>query len=237
MRRESGTKAVSAPPAVPVDTVVVNPSPGGSRAMTGRMAVLVLGLIVALPAAAQQTAPQPEWDDSFYPYAREGTYLGLGAQFALENFDKDPPVNVPGSSTDLSADDGGGIEMRVGYRLHSRIAAEALFQYYWGFEVRDKAGDLAGQNDKFDGWTLTANAKLYPLLGRIQPYALAGVGGIVFNEKKGHDSGFVARLGGGVDLYISDRVVVDVEIAYLFPATPVSELQFATFAAGVQYRY
>jgi opacity protein-like surface antigen len=203
--------------------------------MTGRLVALILGLIVALPAAAQDQ--QPEWDDSYYPFAREGFYMGFGAQFALENFDKDPPVEVPGVDSDITADDGGGISLRAGYRVHPRIAAEVLFQYYWGFEVRDRAGALPGVNDKFDGWTLTANAKIYPLLGRIQPYAVAGMGGIVFKEKKGDDSGFVARMGGGFDVYITDRFVLDLEIAYLFPGGSISELQFATFAAGLQYRY
>ncbi len=205
--------------------------------MTGRIAALVLGAILALPAAAQQKPQQPEWDDSYYPYAREGFYIGLGAQFALENFDKDPAIDVPGNESDITADDGGGVELRAGYRVNPYVAGEVLFQYYWGFEVRDRAGALAGQNDSFDGWTLTANAKLYPLLGRIQPYGLAGIGGIVFNEKQGEDSGFVARLGGGVDFYLTDRLVLDLEVAYLFPASPISELQFATFAAGLQYRY
>jgi opacity protein-like surface antigen len=203
--------------------------------MRVQLATCVLVATLAVPAAAQDA--QPEWDDSYYPFAREGFYMGFGAQFALENFDKDPSVEVPGAESDITADDGGGLELRAGYRVHPRIAAELLFQYYWGFEVRDRAGALPGVNDKFDGWTLTGNAKLYPLLGRIQPYALAGLGGIVFNEKQGDDSGFVARMGGGVDLYVSDQFVVDIEIAYLFPGGSISEFQFATFSAGIQYRY
>ena len=202
------------------------------------MAAIVLVAIIAMPAAAQQQREQqPEWDDSYYPFAREGFYMGLGAHFALENFDKDPAVEVPGSDSDITADDAGGIEIRAGYRIHPRFASELLFQYYWGFEVRDRAGALPGVNDKFDGWTMTLNGKLYPFLGRIQPYALAGLGGIVFDDKQGDDKGFVARMGGGLDFYVSDRFVLDLEIAYLFPGGSISEFQFATFSAGLQYRY
>jgi opacity protein-like surface antigen len=205
----------------------------------GTLVLFLFGGAVALPAAAQQEQEQEplEWDDSYYPFAREGLYMGIGAQYALENFDTDPAIEDPDNATDINGDDGGGLEWRVGYRMHRFFAAELLFQYYWGFEIKDKNAVLDTVDDKFDGWTMTANGKVYPVGGRIQPYLVAGIGALVFNEKQGDDSAFVARMGGGVDFYITDHFVIDVEMAYLFPAGSISEFQFATFSTGIQYRY
>jgi opacity protein-like surface antigen len=202
------------------------------RAVYLALAVSWLALGAAAPANAQ--VEDTEWDDSYYPFAREGVYFGIGGLFALENFDTDPAIEDPNNSLDISADDGGGFEIRGGYRLHSHFAAEVLFQYYSGFEVKERN---SGFDEKFDGWTLTANGKLYPFGGRFQPYAVAGIGGIVFTEKRGDDSGFIARMGGGLDFYVNDAFVIDIEVVYLFPAGSISELQFVTFSAGVQYRY
>lgn len=195
---------------------------------------LVLSAALAPGAAAQEP---PEWDDSYYPFAREGAYLGLGTLFALENFDTEPAIDDPDAPSDITADDGGGLYLRAGYRIHPRLAAELMFQYYWGFEVKDRNGVFDVVDDKFDGWSLTGNAKLYPLLGRIQPYGVVGLGALVFKEKRGDDAGFAARLGGGLDFYVTDRFVIDAEAVYLFPAGSISEFQLATFQAGVQYRY
>ena len=84
---------------------------------------------------------------------------------------------------------------------------------------------------------MTGNAKGYPLLGRVQPYGVAGVGLLSFTQKRDADLGFVARIGGGVDLYLSEAVVVDLEIVYLLPAGSLDDYQFTTFTVGIQYRY
>jgi opacity protein-like surface antigen len=198
------------------------------------LAVAVLCLILGVTGSAGAQVEAEEWDDSYYPYTREGIYFGVGGLFALENFDTDAAIEDPANQLDISADDGGGFALRGGYRVHPNFAGEVLFQYYADFQVKERN---SGFDDQFDGWSLTLNGKLYPLGGRFQPYVVAGVGGIVFTEKKGDDSGFLARMGGGLDFYVNDAFVIDLEIAYLFPAGSISELQFVTFAAGVQYRY
>ncbi len=197
-----------------------------------QVAPRLLGTALCLAVASQASAQVVEWDDSLDPFARVGIYVGLGGLFALENFDRD--AAIAGDALDIGAGDAGGFEMRGGYRMHPNFAGEVLFQWYSGFSVNDRATDV---NDHFNGWSLTANAKGYPLLGRIQPYAVAGIGALVFNEKRGNDHGFVARMGGGIDVFISDTVVVDLEIVYVFPAGSLDDYQFTTFAAGIQYRY
>jgi opacity protein-like surface antigen len=199
--------------------------------------VLLIATTHAREARAQEAPPpsqpnDPKWDDSYYPSARNGAYVGLGGFYAFENFDRDAAIET--QPLDISADDGGGIDLHAGYRFHPRFAAELLFQYYFEFVVKEKN---SGENDKFDGWSATLNGKAYGLLGAVQPYALVGLGGLFFTEKQGEDAGFLARLGGGVDLYLTDHIVVEVEVGYALPAGDLDDFQFVTFGGGIQYRF
>jgi opacity protein-like surface antigen len=184
--------------------------------------------LAALPVSAQEAG------DASSRFARRGVFLGLGALYALENFDTDAAIEDPDNELDITADDAGGLELRGGYRVHPNVALEMLYQFYGGFAVKERTTDV---DDHFDGWSLTAGGKLYPFLGRVQPYALAGLGGLVFTEKQGDDSGFLARLGGGVDVYATDHVVFAFEIGYALPAGSIDDFQFVTFSAGIQYRF
>ena len=200
------------------------------RLRSSGLLVSLLGL--ALASAAQ--SHEEEWSDSYYPHARKGFYAGLGGLFALENFDRDAAIEGGNTNLEIGADNGGGFGLRGGYRLHPHFASELLFQYYAGFSVNNRSN---GKNDNFNGWSLTLNAKGYPLLGRIQPYALGGFGMLGFTEKRGPDFGFVARLGGGVDFYLSESVMLSLEGAYVLPAGSIDDYQFATFGADIQFRY
>lgn len=198
----------------------------GCRTLAAFALVLLAG-----PAFAQA---EEAWSDGYYPYSREGVYVGFGGLYALENFDRDTAVHGTGFKQDVDGRDTGGPQLRFGYRYNARIAGEVLFQYYADFNLSTGDDTL---DDDFSGWSLTLNGKLYGLLGRIQPYALFGMGGLVFDHKRGDDSAFVARLGGGVDFYLTDHVVFDVEASYAMPAGSLDDLQFATFGVGIQYRY
>ena len=194
----------------------------------------LLGVAACLALAPHASAQQDEWEDRYYPFGREGIYVGLGGFFALENFDRDAAIEGPGTNLEIGADSAGGLELRGGYRVHPNFAGELLFQFYSGFSVNNRSN---GSNDHFNGWLLAGNAKGYAMLGRIQPYALAGIGLLAFTEKRGAELGFVTRIGGGIDLYLSEAVVLDLEIAYLLPAGSLDDYQFTTFSAGIQYRY
>lgn len=195
-----------------------------------------LALFVAQASDAQiEPAPgEAEWDDSYYPFAREGFYVAALGFYAMENFDTDAPIENPNGPLDISGDDAGGLDLKAGYRFHNHFSAEAVFQYYSEFGIKERNTNT---NDNFDGWSLSMNAKAYGLLGAIQPYAVVGLGGLVFTEKKGEDEGFFARMGGGVDLYLTDNLVVELEISYVLPAGDLDDFQFATFGGGLLYRF
>lgn len=193
----------------------------------------LLGAAVCLAFASVASAQQDEWDDSFDPFGREGLYLGLRALYALENFDRNAAIEG-NSDLEIGADDAGGFELRGGYRAHPNLAGELSFQFYSGFSVNERN---SGDNDSFDGWSLLASVKGFPVIGRIQPYAVFGIGMLAFTEKRGSDFDFTTRMGGGIDFYISNSIVLDLEATYMLPAGSLDDFQFATFSAGIQYRY
>ena len=50
----------------------------------------LLGVLLCLAfssIASIASAHDEEWSDRYYPYGRQGIYIGLGGLFALENFD------------------------------------------------------------------------------------------------------------------------------------------------------
>lgn len=199
-----------------------------------RAAFWLLAAAAWLAFAPHASAQQDEWEDRYYPFAREGLYVGIGGLLALENFDRDAAIEGVGTALEIGADDAGGLELRGGYRAHPNFAGEMLFQFFSGFSVNNRSN---GSNDTFNGWLLAANAKGYAMLDRIQPYALAGVGLLAFTEKRGSELGFITRIGGGIDFYLSQSVVLDLEIVYVLPAGSLDDYQFTTFAAGIEYRY
>jgi opacity protein-like surface antigen len=177
-------------------------------------------------------AYSPESSDPSSPQSRQGVYVGIGGLYAMENFDRDAAFNDP--TLDIDAEDTGGPQLRLGYRVHPRFAGELLFQYYADFNVSTGDNQI---DDDFSGWSLTLNAKAYALLGRIQPYGVLGIGALVFDDKQGSNDGFLARLGGGLDFYLTESVVLDFEVAYALPTGSIDDFPFTTFAAGIQYRY
>lgn len=72
----------------------------------------------------------------------------------------------------------------------------------------------------------TLNFRVYPwaseddgffhaiMAGRIQPYALAGMGATIIDTPQGDAVGFVARFGIGFDFYATEHIVLTLEGAY-----------------------
>ena len=108
--------------------------------------------------------------------------------------------------------------------------------------------------------TFTANGKLIIPTGRLQLYGLGGLGlfynrtsntlpvyiddsrGIdeaLINHSFGDESGtsFAVRAGAGVDFYVTEKIVLNVESTYVFPIGRVSHLDYLTLGAGLQYRF
>jgi opacity protein-like surface antigen len=198
------------------------------------------------------TAPvYADSEDEVSEYARNGVYFMAVGVFAIENF----------GSWDLK--DSYGVGARLGYRLHPYLAAEAQYEWLGGFDCKAHArcyvaGGPSGSGVKvreYDGHVATVNAKAFLLTGRVQPYALVGVGGGRFEVKKkerrllpdgetvekwnfsSYGNGLVSRFGVGVDLYGDEAWAMFTEAAYVLPRGNLRDLDYVSIEWGFLWRF
>lgn len=189
------------------------------------MVILTIAATMAnLPASA---------DDGQPDFARRGFYVGAGAE--------------GGKFTDLGlgsgVDDevGAGFNVFAGYRVYKYIATEVEFEMLPEVDLK---ADGFGKFADIEIWTITGNVKALPLTGRIQPFALVGIGllhgklkdsvGLGLDES---DTGFAARFGGGLDVYVTEHIAVWARSTYVLPAGDVSDVDYVSFGGGLQYRF
>jgi hypothetical protein len=120
------------------------------------------------------------------------------------------------------------------------------FEWLDGFDV--KADDL---DVTIDVWALTLDGKLYPLAGleqklpalarRFQPFATVGFGYLEVDVPSGVDSDdwdFVARFGGGLDVYVTRNIAISVDATYVLPVTEdLEDLDYLSVGWGVLFRF
>jgi opacity protein-like surface antigen len=183
-----------------------------------------VGVVVLL--AGSVMAAEPTKND----FGRTGWYVGCGATYAFEDF----------SSGGLEVGDAPGFKALGGYRLHRNFAAEVDVDYLNGFDVSAGGYDLG----RVRGVATTVNGKGYLATGRVQPYGVAGIGGVYvagfdssLDNVLGVNGGFLGRFGGGLDVYATEHLVVNAEATYDLPTGDVSSLRFVPLTLGAQYRF
>lgn len=168
-------------------------------------------------------------------YSRSGFLLGLGANYLLENFD-----------TSLEVDNGEGLYALIGYRFHPHASVELRGEWLAGFDVRADEPSGGSLDAELDGYLITVGPKLYPFTGSVQPFVGIGVG--VFHaelEGLGRGGGpidsdansIVFRFAGGLDYFISENFVLNVEAAYVEPGGDLDGLGFGSLSAGATFRF
>jgi len=123
--------------------------------------------------------------------------------------------------------------VRAGYRIVPWVAGELAYE---------NVGELDVGGAEVDLQSLFAQVKLYPLTGRIQPYALGGAGW----ARADFDRGAVEdldetepsfRVGAGIDLYVLRSFPLFAEVAYTWPTGDLDELQYWTGSIGAVFRF
>jgi opacity protein-like surface antigen len=172
---------------------------------------------------------------------------------------------IPGPESTSSSDDSWSVKGGGGYRCHSRFSAGATIEYFGGFDTT-WSGVLGMGSDDIDMFVVTTDIKGYLMTGRYQPYLLAGGGTMHIDTEVTNPTGigktmsnpfpppdnfpiitpvvqsrdytdFVFRLGGGIDVYATDNVVVNIGASYLLPLGEVSGLRLFTVGGGLEYRF
>jgi opacity protein-like surface antigen len=205
----------------------------------------------------EEAEPEPVEDN---PYARNGFYIGLAGSLGVDikfedKFEKEVRDGL-GNPTNLSlnVDEKFGLNTRAGYRFHPRIAAEVQFE--WISEADIDLKGVAFGKDAFtlERWTLMANAKGYLGTGIVQPFLLVGLG-VMKGQVEGNasrelpdesvveyrisetDTDFAARFGGGLEVYATENIVINIDATYVLPTGSVNDFDYVSVGWGFQYRF
>ena len=181
---------------------------------------LVLSALAAPLAARAQ-------DD----FGRTGPYLGLagslGIYTRIEN-------ELDDLGIDVDVEEPLGANARVGYRFHPHVSAEAEVEWLSDADIDVDGGGTAGN---FQTITSTANAKAFLLTGRVQPFALIGLGAMVAEAGGDAEWDFAARFGLGGDIYITRNFYAALDVSYVLPVDDVEKLDFVSIGWGFGYRF
>jgi opacity protein-like surface antigen len=207
------------------------------------MTPLVLGLLM-IGCLFPGVVRAQDGDEDF---ARPGFYLGAGATYAISEADK---AVERVTLQHVSIDNTLGINARAGYRFLSWLAAELEYEWTSGFEAKGAGG---AKLLSLEGNILTLNGKLILPTGRVQPYLLAGFGGTAFSVTdqarlglKVSGTGAAARLGGGLDIYVTPHIVLNLGADVVGTTNNLSQatrarsqtgLDYVSTQLGLQYRW
>jgi len=132
-----------------------------------------------------------------------------------------------------------GFDLRGGYRLHPRIAAEMGFTWIAPYSI-----EIAGiQRSEASSWMFYVDTKIFILTERTQPYLLLGMGGyhldynypVGFGRREGTD--FAPRIGGGLDYYINRHIGVTAETVWVMGTRRLNERNYVSVSLGAFYRF
>jgi hypothetical protein len=183
------------------------------------------------PSADEGEEEEPAAENDF---TRDGWYMQGQFAYGLENFDE------------VESDDAFGGNFAIGYRFHPLGAMEVEFEYLDQFDF-DGPGD-AQVNSSFNA---SLDGRLYPLASlfdpgslanRFQPFLKLGVAWMWVREQNpdasSRNNGAVAgRFGAGLDVYLTQKVVLTLAANYMLPNNPIEDRQYTSLAGGLQYRF
>ena len=185
-----------------------------------QLRALILGLTIFLLGALPARAAENE-------YTREGSYLGIGGVFALENT----------SGNWSRSGNTGGLDFAIGYRMVPQMSWELGGSWLNKFTFR--TGQEVGVG------TVKIAVKLYLvelfnralLGGRLQPYA-TGNGGMMIGIVGGNGKLGGAFGGGlGAEYYVTPNWVLEANIQYYANKGAYENLQYTGFKLGAMYRF
>jgi opacity protein-like surface antigen len=201
---------------------------------------------VLAPGAAFAQEEAEEKDD----FGRTGFYIGVGGALTKLMEAKGTLQDELSSlgSLDIDVKSSFGINARGGYRFHRHLAAEIEAGWHSPFDIDFAFGESGVATAEVMPLVFTANMKGYLFKDRFQPYAVVGLGVMTARLKvkdiggfdvSGSDwsTGFAARFGGGVDLYVTEHFVLNAEIRYVLPTGATEGLDMISLGWGLQYRF
>ena len=211
---------------------------GPPRLFSSFLIVLIGCMVASLPAHAEE----PE---------TSGAYLGLSGTFGIGLFgDQFESSGLKNPKLGDSA----GFRIKAGYRVASWFALEAQYEWLNEFVLTADSDALyvTRKVAKFRPQTVTANLKFILPTGRIEPHVIVGLGvGLWEATRIDRDisvqkSAFAARLGAGVDFYLTQSWALNVQGTGVIGTTKfdqddlgtsieIDNLNYFSLGAGVTY--
>lgn len=217
--------------------------------------------LAGLLLAAFPISSQAEPND----YARSGPYFSLGLNLGTGNYSwldrldeeagaaalgllANPSLNAT-VATGYSATSFLGAGLSLGYRLTHHWSIDFGLDWsrsdLWADVVISTENRRLGTRSKVQGietGLAMINARFYPLTGRLQPFALAGVGAMMATPvdlagEKRHVYGFSGQLGAGFDFYVTRRFAVTGTTRYAFATNDTEGSNLFLFNAYLTWRY
>jgi len=208
------------------------------RGLRGLVALVLVtgGAGLAGTSAGEDGATRPAQHAT--GFARPGIYLAFAAGGLIETFDA-PDALLEGLTQ--AAYVGG----KIGSRHNRWIATETSVDYaVRGFEQDGALFGEPGLTAEVRPLYLSGNLKLYVLDGRFQPYVAGGVGGAwAFVDVSGALNGsetfgsFLGRVGGGLDVYLTENLAVSPEIYWNITTGDLEALRTLSIGANVLFRF
>jgi len=158
------------------------------------------------------------------PFARRHVYLGAEAVGSVIVSQTGPEVFSHGA----------GVNVYVGFRLHKRLAAEAA----WSPIFHQRSTDVASFTDQHLAMqSATLDFKLFPLLGRVQPFVTFGPGAYFLTQwtMQYYGGGVGFQAGGGLDIWLGRHSALSIKAQYrgagIFDYDPIGTTSYFSMIA------
>ncbi|MCH2184993.1 porin family protein, partial [Myxococcota bacterium] len=220
----------------------------------------ILGLTLIIVMGTGQADAQGPRD-----YARTGPFLSLGLNLGSANYawmkqldqaaaeaartTLSNPGFVGTVRTGYSPTTFLGVGFSGGYRLAPRWALDFSLDWarsdLWADVVVATDSQRVGTRRKVGGietGIASVNARFYALTGRLQPFALAGVGAMMatpvdLSGNKRHAYGFSSKLGAGFDFYVTRHFAATGLVSYDFATGDTERSDLFLFNVYLTWRY
>ncbi len=173
---------------------------------------LLIALLATFMLASSATA------QNRYNYPK--SYIQLAGLYGLCSWSGHNTSGDCGDNFDNSL----GFNFRGGIRLNRWFAFEGQVEWASGYDLKSPASvtpPVPGlRSATLDTVAYTVNARLYLTEGRIQPYAIAGIGGQnswLDTNLANSDTftSFIGRFGAGADIYLTENLALTGEFTYV----------------------
>ncbi len=214
------------------------------RYLHSALAPLILFLLIASPVLGQDEGSSGKPD-----FASTGFYLWFGIAAGIDMAAEDELMRLVRSTsgfpsnTRVEIDNATGFNGRIGYRFGPHLATEAQLEYLPLVDWDILVGSSRTTAFRIRIVTITGNLKLFPLSGRVQPFAFLGGGGAFVKvtsplvSSSESSSGLVLRGGGGIDIHVSEHIAVSADVSYVLPADALENLDYLSIGGGLQYKF